>query len=58
MIIGIHPDKVGQESYSDKWIELLLAQGVEVKTLNLLAIDALDQARKCDGIMWRISIQC
>jgi glutathione synthase/RimK-type ligase-like ATP-grasp enzyme len=53
MIIGIHPDKVGQESYSDKWIEFILAQGVEVKTLNLLALDALEQTRTCDGIMWR-----
>jgi hypothetical protein len=53
MIIGIHPDRVGKESYSDKWSEFLLAQGVEVNTLNLLAPNALEQARACDGIMWR-----
>jgi glutathione synthase/RimK-type ligase-like ATP-grasp enzyme len=53
VIIGIHPDRIGNESYSDKWIEFLQARGVEVRILNLLAQDALEQARICDGVMWR-----
>jgi glutathione synthase/RimK-type ligase-like ATP-grasp enzyme len=53
MIIGIHPDRIGTESYSDKWREFLHARDVEVKTLDLLAPDPLEQARTCDGIMWR-----
>jgi len=53
MIIGIHPDKIGEESYSAKWAEYLRAQGVEVRQVDLLAGDALEQAKACDGIMWR-----
>ncbi len=53
MIIGIHPDQIGEESYSKKWTEFLEARGVTVRKLNLLAFDALDQASQCDGIMWR-----
>jgi len=53
LIVGIHPDKVGEESYSAKWTEFLLDRGIEVKSIDLLAPDALDQAQQCDGIMWR-----
>jgi glutathione synthase/RimK-type ligase-like ATP-grasp enzyme len=53
MIIGIHPDRAGEESYSTKWETALLARGVEVRHLDLLAADALEQARNCDGVMWR-----
>ncbi|MBN2148896.1 MAG: hypothetical protein JW726_16025 [Anaerolineales bacterium] len=53
MIVGIHPDLIGKESYSDRWAEVLRARGVEVRLLNLLAADALQQAATCDGIMWR-----
>jgi glutathione synthase/RimK-type ligase-like ATP-grasp enzyme len=53
MIIGIQPDRLGNESYSDKWAEFLTARGVEVRFLNLLAPDALAQAQQCDGVMWR-----
>ena len=53
LIIGIQPDRAGEESYSDKWTEFLIARGVQVRTVNLLAPDALRQARRCDGIMWR-----
>jgi len=44
MIIGIHPDRIGQESYSDKWKEFLEGRGAEVRWLDLLAEDALEQA--------------
>jgi glutathione synthase/RimK-type ligase-like ATP-grasp enzyme len=53
MIIGIHPDRIGEESYSEKWTECLRQLGAEVRQLNLLAQDGLDQARACDGVMWR-----
>lgn len=53
VIIGIHPDKIGEESYSNKWIEFLLAHGVKTNILDLLAPDAMEQVSKCDGIMWR-----
>ncbi len=53
MIIGIHPDRIGTESYSAKWRLFLEAQGVETRVLNLLAPDALVQAQSCHGIMWR-----
>lgn len=53
LVIGLHPDRVGEESYSEKWYEFLEARGAEPRVLNLLADDALEQARQCDGIMWR-----
>jgi len=53
IVIGIQPDKVGEESYSAKWTEFLLDRGIEVKSIDLLAPDALEQAQQCDGIMWR-----
>ena len=53
VIIGIHPDQIGKESYSDKWTEFLRARGADVRMLDLLATDALEQARQCDGVMWR-----
>lgn len=52
MIIGIHPDRIDKVSYSDKWTEFLDARGVEVRVLNLLAPNAFEQARQCDGVMW------
>lgn len=53
MIIGIHPDLIAGESYSQKWAQFLAAQGVEVCNIDLLATDALEQACRCDGVMWR-----
>ena len=53
VVIGIHPDRIGEESYSDKWADFLRARGAEVRILDLLAPDALKQAQQCDGIMWR-----
>lgn len=55
LIIGIHPDRVGKESYSEKMSKYLKDRGVQVRFLNLLAQDALDQARQCDGVIWRWS---
>ncbi len=53
LIIGIHPDHDWGGSYSEKWTETLTAAGAEVRRLDLLRSDALDQTRGCDGIMWR-----
>jgi len=53
MIIGIHPDGTIHGSYSEKWSGFLSQRGVEVQILNLLAPDALEQVRNCDGVMWR-----
>lgn len=53
MIIGIHPDKSGNESYSTKWAEALEQRGVHVRWVNLLAGDALNQVAGCDGVMCR-----
>lgn len=53
MIIGIHPDNLWGSSFSEKWEQFLTARGVEIRKLDLLAHDALEQARSCDGIMWR-----
>lgn len=53
VVIGIHPDQIGGESYSDKWAEFLGKRDVKVIILDLLARDALEQAQQCDGVMWR-----
>lgn len=53
MKIAIHPDKIGSGSYSEKWAEFLKKKYIEVKWVDLTAIDALEQVKGCDGVMWR-----
>lgn len=53
MLIGLHPDKTGKESYSKKFTEYFIHHGIGVKRLNLFAQDAIDQAKGCDGVIWR-----
>ncbi len=53
IIIGIHPDIIGEESCSERWSACVRKRGAETLILDLLAADALDQARRCDGVMWR-----
>lgn len=53
MLIGLHPDKTGKESYSDKFIEFFTQHNIEVKILDLLSTSAIAQAQDCDGVMWR-----
>jgi glutathione synthase/RimK-type ligase-like ATP-grasp enzyme len=53
MIVGIHPDPSGDESYATKWEQFLRQQGVEVRWLDLLRADAIEQVRDLDGVMWR-----
>ena len=52
-VIGIHPDRTGSGSYSEKLSKFFEDRGVAVRFLNLLDQDALEQARQCDGVMWR-----
>lgn len=53
MKIAINPDKIGAESFSEKWAEFLKKRNVEVKWVNLSDIDVIDKIRDCDGVMWR-----
>jgi len=57
IIIGIHPDRKGSQSYSEKWTELIEERGAIARRVNLLALDWLDQVLECDGIMWRWSLE-
>ena len=51
--VAIHPDRLGEESYSDKWAELLKEREVQVCWVDLMEPNALEQVRSCDGVMWR-----
>ena len=53
MIVGIQPDYYQQDQYAERWATCLKERGIEVRKLNLLASDALEQAQQCDGVMWR-----
>lgn len=53
MIVGIHPDPPGEESYAAKWEQFLRERGVDVRWLDLLLPDAIHQTAGLDGIMWR-----
>jgi len=53
MKIAIHPDKLGLQSYSEKWREFLEERNVEVKYVNLWEQNLIDQIEMCDGVMWR-----
>jgi glutathione synthase/RimK-type ligase-like ATP-grasp enzyme len=53
LIIGIHPNTSGKESYSEKWKQYIQLKGHTVIDLDLLSLDALEQAKKCDGVMCR-----
>jgi glutathione synthase/RimK-type ligase-like ATP-grasp enzyme len=53
MLIAIHPDRTGDESYSAKWSRFLENLNVQVKWVDLTGVDALEQVRDCDGVMWR-----
>lgn len=53
MKIGVHPDNNLGTSFSVRWAEYLKSRGAEVKILNLLACDFVEQLEGCDGVMWR-----
>jgi len=48
-VVGIHR---ADEGYHEKWAEFLQARGVEVRWLDLLRTDALEQVKGCDAVMW------
>lgn len=52
-VIGIHPDNTNGESYSDRWTEFIRKNGHSVRLVNFLSPDCMEEARGCDGIMWR-----
>ena len=51
--VAIHSDRTGKESYSDKWSEFLESCGVQIRWVDLMKYNALEQVRGCDGVMWR-----
>lgn len=53
VVIGIHPDRSGTESYSERWTASLEERGATVRELDLLAADALEQVQPCHGVMCR-----
>lgn len=53
MLIGIHLDEKGEGSFSDNWIDFLNKKEVKYKVLDLTQPDSVEQAKQCDGIMWR-----
>jgi glutathione synthase/RimK-type ligase-like ATP-grasp enzyme len=53
MIVGIQPDEIGGESYSNKWKEYLEQQGVTVLLLDLKSPAGFEKATQCNGVMCR-----
>lgn len=53
IIIGIVPDKSGNESYSEKWTLFLSRLNVEVREVKLKSNFDLNELKLYDGIMWR-----
>jgi len=57
MIISIHPDRLGKQSYSEKWALFLQQKGVKANYVNLYKNDSLEQLRNSDGLMWRWNLE-
>jgi hypothetical protein len=53
MLIGMHPDKLGEQSYSAKWADTLSYRQIAHETIDLMQIVDLSTLRKYDGVMWR-----
>ena len=53
MLIGIHPDRSGEQSYYEKWTKFLEERGVVVRIVDLASQSWLEQVVDCDGVMWR-----
>jgi glutathione synthase/RimK-type ligase-like ATP-grasp enzyme len=56
--IAIQPDLIVQpngvrQSYSDRWMELAAAEGIEARRVDLYEPNPLSQLVGCDGLMWR-----
>jgi len=58
MLIGIQPDQMGKQSYSDKWIEYLKQKNINYEVLDLFNPKLnLNKLKKYDGIMWRWNLE-
>ena len=53
MIISIIPDKIGEESYSEKWAFFLKDRGIEFQFVDFSMDDLFEKIRNSDGLMWR-----
>ena len=53
LTIAIHQETSDPDPFAIRWHDLLLQQGVTPKWVNLMASDALEQVRDCNGVMWR-----
>jgi glutathione synthase/RimK-type ligase-like ATP-grasp enzyme len=56
--VAIQPDQLTQkngekQSFSSRWAERAAATGVEVRTVDVYALDLFQQLAGCDGFMWR-----
>ena len=52
MLIAIHKSIDQQDTYATGWAECLAARDVDVRWVDLTALDALSQVQDCDGVMW------
>lgn len=50
--IGVQPDLLPQNSFSDRWIPRLTAMGHDVRELMVTAPDFLERVNECDGFLW------
>lgn len=53
MLIGIQPDRMGEQSYSERWSLFLKGCGVEFEFIDLLRAEDLSRLTRYNGIMWR-----
>lgn len=53
MLIGIQPDQIGKQSYSDKWTYYLDEKNIDFELIDIYNIENLSSLLKYDGIMWR-----
>lgn len=54
MIIAIQPDNYGPDDSSSRlWSRLLKEAGHEVREVNVVRADIIDQLKGCHGFMWR-----
>ena len=50
--IGVQPDLLPENSFSDRWIPQLKAMGHDVRELMVTAPDFLERVNECDGFLW------
>jgi len=50
--IGIQPDLLPENSFSDRWIPQLTAMGHEVRQLMVSDPDFIERVSECDGFLW------